>query len=512
MSVRATHIKNRVKRLALSLRHPVRRVMRDLRRAPAPLVFNDIHSRLNRTEVARVVAPASLGELQAAIRRARAEGQAVSLAGGRHAMGGQQFAGGSTLLDTTRLNRVLRFEPERERITVEAGIHWPDLIEFLTGAQRGRAHQVGIIQKQTGADRLSVGGALAANIHGRGLRLRPFIADVEAFTLVCADGEARTCSRSENAELFSLVAGGYGLFGVVAAVTLRLAPRRKLERVVEVADLNDLPRLFARRIAEGFLYGDFQFATDAASAEFLRAGIFSCYRPVADDTPMSASQKELSPGEWSELLYLAHADRRRAFEVYAQHYLATSGQIYWSDRHQLSVYLDDYHRALDARLGARERGSEMITEVYVPRAKLSAFMETVRADFRRHATELVYGTVRLIERDAESFLAWAKEDYACVVFNLHARHTAAGLRKARDEFRLLIERAINSGGSYYLTYHRWATRAQVLKCYPQMPEFLRLKRRHDPTEVFESDWYRHYRAMFADELKSVEGLNRHEVH
>jgi FAD/FMN-containing dehydrogenase len=176
----------------------------------------------------------------------------------------------------------------------------------------------------------------------------------------------------------------------------------------------------------------------------------------------------------------------------------TDGQIYWSDTHQLSVYLDDYHRELDARLGSVERGSEMITEVYVPREKLTAFMETARADFRALATNLIYGTIRLIEKDDESFLAWAKEDYACVVFNLHVSHNRAGIEKAKRDFRRLIDRAIEHGGSYYLTYHRWATREQVKGCYPQMQEFLRLKKHYDPAEVFQSDWHRHQRAMFAD--------------
>jgi hypothetical protein len=53
------------------------------------------------------------------------------------------------------------------------------------------------------------------------------------------------------------------------------------------------------------------------------------------------------------------------------------------------------------------------------------------------------------------------------------------------------------GGSYYLTYHRYATREQVEACYPQFPEFLRLKRQHDPEERFQSDWYRHYKKLFA---------------
>ena len=57
--------------------------------------------------------------------------------------------------------------------------------------------------------------------------------------------------------------------------------------------------------------------------------------------------------------------------------------------------------------------------------------------------------------------------------------------------------AIRRGGSYFLTYHKWARREQVEACYPRFEEFLQLKRKHDPEERFQSDWYRHYREMFA---------------
>ena len=459
-------------------------------------VVNDIHSGLNRTRVRSIVRPESVEALRTVIAESRAAGRAVAVAGGRHAMGGQQFAADSVLLDTSRLNRVLNFDAGRGEVEVEAGIQWPELVNHLIEAQRGRRLQFGIVQKQTGADRLSLGGALAANVHGRGLALKPIINDVESFDLVDARGEVVRCSRGENPELFGLAVGGYGLFGVIARVTLRLAPRRKLRRVVRLIDLRDLMPAFEERVAAGFLYGDFQFMTDAAAEGFLRRGVFSCYEPVPDDAPEPQGHKELSAGEWRQLLYLAHADRRRAFESYAAHYLATDGQLYWSDTHQLSVYLDDYHRELDERLGAPHRGSEMITEVYVPRGELARFMEASRADFRARGTEPVYGTVRLIEKDDESFLAWAGERYACVVFNLHVAHTRAGIERARADFRRLIDRAVAHGGSYYLTYHRWATREQVSACYPQFPEFLRLKRRHDAAETFQSDWYRHYKALF----------------
>src|SRR5688500_2154277 len=108
-----------------------------------PLVVNDIHSQLNATRVARVVAPRSLREVQAAIRAAKAEGMAVSIAGGRHAMGGQQFGEGTILLDTRRLNRVLSFDPVNGHVEVEAGIQWPELMDELARRQRGKKRQWG---------------------------------------------------------------------------------------------------------------------------------------------------------------------------------------------------------------------------------------------------------------------------------------------------------------------------------------------------------------------------------
>jgi hypothetical protein len=70
-------------------------------------------------------------------------------------------------------------------------------------------------------------------------------------------------------------------------------------------------------------------------------------------------------------------------------------------------------------------------------------------------------------------------------------------------FRALIDLAIARGGSYYLTYHRFATREQVTKCHPQFASFLALKKKYDPDERFQSDWYRHYRALFSKDSGSA---------
>jgi FAD/FMN-containing dehydrogenase len=457
------------------------------------VILNDVHSRLNVTRPAALVPVTSLQALRAALSAGR--GGRVSVAGGRHAMGGQQFAAGGTVLDTRGMSRVLHLDRQRGLVEVEAGIQWPQLVDHLHTAQRGQPQQWTIAQKQTGANRFTVGGSVAANCHGRGLTMGPIVSDVESLRVVTADGSILTCSRECNRELFSLVVGGYGLVGAIYSVTLRLTRRHLLERIVDIITVDDLVGAVHRRVEAGFRYGDFQFAIDPSSPDFLRRGVFSCYRPVEDDRPIRQQQLALGPDDWQNLLVLAHVDKRRAFDLYARHYLNTSGQLYWSDTHQLAVYLDDYHQDLDHRLGAVQPGTEMITEAYVPRHRLADFMAAAAEELRHVNADLVYGTVRFTETDQDTYLPWARQAYACVVFNLHTPHTPAGVERSADAFRRLIDLAVARGGSYYLTYHRWARRDQLLACYPQFPHFLALKRQYDPSEVFHSDWYAHHRDL-----------------
>jgi FAD/FMN-containing dehydrogenase len=349
----------------------------------------------------------------------------------------------------------------------------------------------------TGADRLSLGGALASNVHGRGLNLKPIINDVEAFELMNAAGEVIRCDRTHHTELFRLAIGGYGLFGVVTSVRLRLRPRVKVRRIVKLAALNEMPEAFAERIRDGYLYGDFQFTTDSKRDSFLRRGLFSCYQPVDADTPLTENPTRFHPRDWARLTQYSHTHKRLAYQVYSKRYLATSGQVYYHDWQLSAAYQPGYHLELDRKARSKVKATEMITELYVPRAALIAFMEDARGVLRERKANVIYGTVRLIEKDEESFLRWARENFACIIFNLHVTHDPAGLERAARAFRALIDLAIRHQGSYYLTYHRWATRQQVEVCYPQFREFLAQKLRFDPSETFQSDWYRHHQRLFS---------------
>src|SRR5216684_247293 len=243
-------------------------------------LVNDIHSQLNSTRVSGISQPRSLEDVQRIVRTARKDRKVVSVAGGRHAMGGQQFGTDTLLIDIRKLSRVLNLDRQSGILEVEAGIEWPELIDGYLALQNGDRESWGIAQKQTGADRLTMAGTIAANAHGRGLKMKPFVSDVESLVLVDETGTAHTCSRTENPELFRLVHGGYGLFGIVTSVRLRLAPRKKIERVVEIGTVDGSMAAFEKRIADGFQYGDFQFSIEHDTEDFHHTGVFSCYRPV----------------------------------------------------------------------------------------------------------------------------------------------------------------------------------------------------------------------------------------
>ena len=462
---------------------------------PEGVVVNDVHSQLNSTRVFKIVEPTNVEGIRGAFKLARTEEKPVCVAGSRHAMGTQQFATDGILVDTRKMAKVLKFDAEHGLIEVEAGIQWPNLYDYLITEQAGRGTPWTFSQKPAGADRLTIGGCLSSNIHGRGLSLPPFIGDIESFTLVDHKGDVVPCSRSQNAELFALAIGGYGLFGIVYSVTLRLVPRRKLERVVQIRAADSVPGAFAERIAEGFVYGDFTCSIDDRSDGYLREGVFTCYRPAPDEAPMPTAQKTLEEKDVAELLLLAHANKPQAYRRYAGFYLQAAGQTCWSDEQQMSPYPEGYHRDIDRRLQT-PKGSEATTELFCEREQLPKFMQEVRDYAKRDGLEIISCSVRVIKQDRESFLAWAKKPYACVTLNVHIEHSTRGLIGAGDRFRRLLDIALRHGGSWYPTYHRHALRRQVDVAFPQFAEFLKLKRKHDPQELFQSDWYRHYKNMF----------------
>src|SRR4030081_3854546 len=114
------------------------------------ILVNDIHSQLNSTHVQAISQPQSLEDVQSIVRTARKDRKLISVAGGRHAMGGQQFGTDTLLVDIRKLSRVPNLDRKSGIMEVEAGIEWPELIDSYLILQNGDRQSWGIAQKQTG--------------------------------------------------------------------------------------------------------------------------------------------------------------------------------------------------------------------------------------------------------------------------------------------------------------------------------------------------------------------------
>jgi FAD/FMN-containing dehydrogenase len=460
------------------------------------VLVNDEHTGLNPTWVASISRPTSVAEVRSLVKDCAKHSRVISVSGSRHATGSQQFATDSDLLDMRAMNRVIGLDDKIGVLHVEAGVEWPELVQGYLSLQKENVRW-GIRQKQGGADRMSLGGALSANAHGHCLGSPPMIGDVEWIELVTADGSIKKCSRKQNAELFSLAVGGYGLFGIITAVGLQLVPRRKVRRHVETRTTAEVVPLIEGRTAAGAPYGYFQYSIDETAGDFLRAGILTTYENVSADTPLGIESSDIDAKMLTALLEIAHRDRGSAYRRYAKLELSKDGNVEWSDLHQLSTYPSGYHQEIEKRLGADFVGADLILEVYVPRTELIPLLEDARRILLASGMPLIYGTVRFIEQDKDSYLAWAKKRYACVIFSPHSSGGTQALRKTGDVCRQLIRAANKRGGSFYLTYNRFATRDELTSAYPQFQDFLNLKKQYDPRETFQSDWYRHYKGLYA---------------
>ena len=157
----------------------------------------------------------------------RRGGRAISIAGSRHAMGGQQFgtdnASSGHALDDTRSWTSTGSAGSSTSRPASSG----PSSSMASSRSRAAPRAVGYPPE---ADRVRPPDASAArwpsNVHGRGLTQRPIVADVESFTSSTPTARCTRSTGRADPELFRLVIGGYGLFGVVTRSRLRLAPRQ----------------------------------------------------------------------------------------------------------------------------------------------------------------------------------------------------------------------------------------------------------------------------------------------
>jgi FAD/FMN-containing dehydrogenase len=163
----------------------------------------------------RVLRPRGVDEIVAAFDVARADGVPLGLRGGGNSYGDASVNARGHVLDISRMNRFLSWDPDGGVVEAEPGV----TIEMLWKRILPDGWWPRVV---SGTMFPTLAGALAANIHGKNNFKVGTIGDATLeFDLVLPSGEVRTCSREQNADLFHAAIGGFGMLGSFSRIVLQ---------------------------------------------------------------------------------------------------------------------------------------------------------------------------------------------------------------------------------------------------------------------------------------------------
>jgi FAD/FMN-containing dehydrogenase len=457
-------------------------------RTATPPGFADDLSRLNRTAVAEtwhVPADAVEAERQlvALVARARAERLPVSIAGARHSMGAHTIAAGGLVVDMLPFRAMSLDETV---LTVGAGALWADVVPFLDA--RGRS--IAVMQSDAS---FSVGGSLSTNVHGWPVGRPPMASTVRAFRLVTAAGRVVRCSREENADLFALALGGYGLFGIILDAELETVPNRWLRATRVATPAAGLSGLFEATVRSDSTVEMAYGRISVAPGRFLQDAVLTVFRRAApSNLPTGSPPPAVSRP--SRLLPLARAVFRgqvgsaygKTLRWDAERRLASAVTPEFVTRNTL---LSGDTRLYTSRDDAR---TDILHEYFLPPDRLTAWLDRVRPLLVASGMDLLNVTVRDVRADRETVLRYAPEDRLGVVMFFSQERTPAAEARMAMLTRALVDAALDAGGTYYLPYRAHATRAQFARAYPMAPAFFAAKARADPDTLFRNGFYSAY--------------------
>jgi FAD/FMN-containing dehydrogenase len=199
---------------------------------------------------AAVIRPGSREDLVEVFREARARGLTVTTRGSAHSQSEQGVSRGGLLVDLRSMGRVLEVDAKAATATVEAGALWSDVVAATL--REGLVPPV-----LTNNLAVTVGGTLSiAGVGVASFRHGTQCDQVEELEVVTADGEARTCSRARDPELFWGVLAGLGQIGIITRARLRLRRPRPMTRTYDL--VYDDARAFLADAARAMDCGRFE--------------------------------------------------------------------------------------------------------------------------------------------------------------------------------------------------------------------------------------------------------------
>ncbi|HCN59006.1 MAG TPA: FAD-binding oxidoreductase [Exiguobacterium sp.] len=447
-----------------------------------PVLTSSDQSKLLPTRVKQIRSATSTNDLKYWVAQAKQRQETVSVAGMQHSQGGQTYLPDTTVLDMTDYDRILEYTPDKHRITVQSGITWAEIQDRIQ--PDGLAVQV--MQSQ---NIFTVGGALSVNVHGRDIRYGSLLDTVDSFRLLKADGTVVHVSRNENADLFRLVPGGYGLFGIILDVTLKLTDDEWYTEQTVALDYHDYPAYFRQHVlgdADVRMHiGRISVAPDGFFKEMYVTNYHKAERTVPiEEEPLKQETIIALPKALLGLSRYSDFGKNKLWSFQKSYFLKQSGT--YESRNNVM-------RSDSAFMEYTSPGrTELLQEYFVPVDSFVSYVDQLRSILTAHELNVLNITIRYVEQDRTAALSYAKQDMFALVWLINTETDPVSINETKRIVQKLIDATLEHQGSYYLPYYPFATRDQFTAAYPNAAAFKAAKQRQDPKGLFMNQFYLDY--------------------
>jgi FAD/FMN-containing dehydrogenase len=380
-------------------------------------------------------------------------------------------------------NKIISLDTKDKSIEVQPGV----TCEQIQNYTNSYGYAVKVMQA---SNVFTVGGSLGSNIHGNDPNYGTIIETVKSFDLMRADGSIVNVSREENPELFNLVIGGYGLFGVIIDIDLELTDNVIYEMKSEVMDYKDFPDYFRTHILNDENVGLFSAKISNAPSSFLKQVVATPYTKAKEkkDEALLELQQENYVGLNKFIFGLSRRydwgkDLSWSLE---KKLIAKVGRVEYISRNNAMRPMIEFLQYYSPK------NTDILQEYFVPMDKFVEFVDGLREIVKKDRVNLLCVTVRYVPQDIQSFLPYAKHDVFSLVLYINQGLDDRQVKKARTWTREMVNLALNDGGTYYLPYQLYPTKEELLRSYPEFSEFIKKKQTYDPDGLFLNRFYENY--------------------
>lgn len=423
-----------------------------------------------------------IAALRAELKAAASQGRPVVVGAARHSMGGQSLARNGTAITFA----APKCEPDTAArvFRVQAGTRWHEVIQVLDPIHQSPAVM------QSNSD-FAVASTFSVGAHGWPVAYGPFGSVVRAIRLMLADGSIVSCSRTENAELFGLAMGGYGLLGIVLDLEVEMVSNTLMRPEYERMGAEALAERFMKRLAEApavkMLYG----RLNVARKDFFTEALLVSYR--AEPTPAAGLPPVARHGALTGLTRSVYRSQIGSEPAKRARWLAeTQGAP------RLGSGIATRNTLLNepvSNLGSSPAGrTDILHEYFVPPARFNEFLAACRQLIPRAKAEFLNVTLRYVALDTTSVLAYAPTERIAAVMSFSQAMSPEGEADMMLLTEALIDKVSALGGSYYLPYRLHARPDQFHRIYPGAQRFAERKRHYDPGLLFRNALWDNYLA------------------